>query len=518
VVKKITHQQSRANAARRRRKVAARHRRAGHWGARSKPMLTTGKVSYEIGANTDATSFGGIAAVHRLVTRLGLVEQIDDRLELLKLHLPYHESDHVLNLAYNVLCGGTRLEDIERLRHDTAYMNALGADLIPDPTTAGDFCRRFAETDVVELMETINAVRPRLWAGRGRDLLHGADGHGGGDGIAYVDIDGTIAPTTGRHKAGMDISYKGIWGYAPLIVSLANTKEVLYLVNRPGNQPSHQGAAEWIDKAIDLVAPHAGRVCLRGDTDFSLTANFDRWAERVDFVFGMDANTALRSRAEALPETAWTRLERPARRPSVTGQTRVREPDHKQRIVAERGYLNLELNHEDVAEFDYQPGKCARRYRVIALRKNITKTRGEQALIDEIRYFFYITTRTDLTPAEVVACANDRCDQENVIEQLKNGVNALRLPLYDLVSNWAYMVIAALAWNIKSWYAMMLHLKADRRDHIRMEFRRFINAVILIPAMVIRHARAITIRIIGYQPSLDRLFSAWRTIERTRFG
>ena len=106
-------------------------------------MLSTGPVHYEVGGNVDATCFGGIAAVHRLVTRLGLAEAIDTDLELLKVHLPYHESDHVLNLAYNVACGGTRLEDIERLRHDTAYMNALGADLIPDPTTAGDFCRRF---------------------------------------------------------------------------------------------------------------------------------------------------------------------------------------------------------------------------------------------------------------------------------------------------------------------------------------------------------------------------------------
>lgn len=508
-MKKIAQEQSRRNIARRRRKVAARHRRAGHWGARPKPMLTSGRVGYEVAGSGDATCFGGISAVHRMVTRLGLVEQIDDKLDLLKVHLPYHESDHVLNLAYNVLCGGVRLEDIERLRHDVAYMNALGADLIPDPTTAGDFCRRFAAEDVAALMDAINAVRPRLWAGRGRDLLGP---------VAYIDVDGTIAPTGGKHKQGTDMSYKGIWGYAPLIVSLANTKEVLYLVNRPGNAPSHQGAAEWIDRAIGLVDPHAERVCLRGDTDFSLTANFDRWAERVDFVFGMDCNKTMRSRAEALDESAWTRLERPVKHQPRTDQKREREPDHKQRIVAERGYLNLELNHEDVAEFDYQPGKCARPYRVVALRKNISRSRGEQVLFDEIRYFFYITTRTGLTAAEVVACANDRCDQENVIEQLKNGVNALRVPLYDLISNWAYMVIAALAWNIKSWFAMMLHHKDDRREHIGMEFRRFITAVILIPATVIRHARSITVRIIGYHPGLGRFLSAHNTIERTGFG
>jgi hypothetical protein len=509
VVKKISHVQSRRNLARRRRKVAARHARAGHWDARAAPMFTTGKVGYEIGANIEATCFGGVAAVHRLVTRLGLVEAIDAELELLKVHLPYHESDHVLNLAYNVLCGGVRLEDIERLRHDTAYMNALGAELIPDPTTAGDFCRRFTAADVEALMGAINSVRPKLWGGRGRELLGP---------VAFIDTDGTIAPTWGEHKAGMDMSYKGIWGYAPLIVSLANTKEVLYLVNRPGNQPSHAGAAAWIDKAIDLVLPHAERVCLRGDTDFSLTSHFDRWAEQVDFIFGMDSIAALRSRAEALDENCWTRLDRPGRPEPVSGKTRSRRDNHKKRIVTERGYLNIRLNGEDVAEFDYQPGKCARPYRVIALRKNLTKTRGEQALIDDVRYFFYVTTRRDLTAAEVVACANERCDQENVIEQLKNGVNALRVPLYDLISNWAYMVIAALAWNLKSWWAMMLHHKADRREYIAMEFRRFINSVIIIPAMIVRRARAITVRVIGYHPVLGRSFSAWRTIERTAFG
>jgi hypothetical protein len=473
-------------------------------------MFHAGPVHYEVGANTEAMSFGGIAAVHRLVRKLGLPDQVDARLELLKVHLPYHESDHVLNLAYNVLCGGTRLEDIERLRHDTAYMNALGAELIPDPTTAGDFCRRFTEEDVVELMEATNAVRPQLWRGRGRELLGP---------VAYIDVDGTLAPTHGKQKQGMDISYKGIWGYHPLVVSLANTSEVLYLVNRPGNVPSHTNAAGWIDRALDVVGPHAERICVRGDTDFSLTAHFDRWAERADFIFGMDAHAALRSRAEALDEARWQRLERGPKYETLTDQTRQRfGTDEKERIVRERGYLKLELNYEDVAEFSYQPGKCDQPYRVVALRKNISKMKGERLLFDEIRYFFYITTRTDLSRAEVVRCANERCNQENVIEQLKNGVGALRVPLYDLVSNWAYMVIAALAWNIKSWFAMMMHLKRDRKEYLAMEFRRFIHSAILIPCRVVRRARGITIRLLGYQPTLDRFFSAWRTIERTGFG
>lgn len=506
---KISHEQSRRNNSRRKRKVSARHAKAGRWSAQPQPMFTSGKVHYEIGANIDAMSFGGIGAVHRLVTKLGLPEEIDNRLELLKVHLPYHESDHVLNIAYNVLCGGTRLEDIEHLRHDTAYMNALGADLIPDPTTAGDFCRRFTEADVGELMECINAVRPKLWQGRGRELLGP---------IAYLDVDGTSAPTYGEQKAGMNISYKGIWGYAPLIVSLANTKEVLYLVNRPGNMPSHSGAAPWIDRGIAQVKPYAERVCLRGDTDFSLTKNFDRWAEEIDFLFGMDANRALRARAEALEEAAWRPRERRPTYETLTEQTRERnQSNEKARIVREREYGNLVLNHEQVAEFDYQPGACKRSYRVVAVRKNISKLKGEHVLFDEIRYLFYITTRTDLSAAEVVRCANERCDQENVIEQLKNGVNALRVPLYDLVSNWAYRVLAALAWNLKSWFALMMHRKSDRQRYVRMEFRRFLHHMILIPCRVVRRARSITIRLIGYQPTLDRLFSVWGAIERTAF-
>lgn len=332
-------------------------------------------------------SYGGIGVVRRLVAKLGLAGEIDGRLELLKRHLPYHESDHVLNIAYNLLCGGTRLEDLGALRDNLAYMDALGAAVIPSPTAAGDFTRRFDEADVIELQECFNAVRPQLWTGRGRDLLAP---------VAYIDVDGTLAPTLGTKKAGMDMAYKGVWGYHPLVVSLANTGEVLYLVNRPGNAVSHWGAAGWIDRAIALVAPHAPRVCVRGDTDVSLTANFDRWSEEADFIFGFDAHPAIVKRAEALEESAWKRLERRPRYTTRTGTTRNRREDVKARIVRERGYVNKRLNFEDVAEYEYRPTKCRKAYRMVVVRKNISQMKGELTLVDEVRYFFYITTRRDI--------------------------------------------------------------------------------------------------------------------------
>ena len=232
----------------------------------------------------------------------------------------------------------------------------------------------------------------------------------------------------------------------------------------------------------------------------------------------MDCNQALRSRAEALQPACWQRLQRKPKYDTLTEQKRHRFQDNeKQRIIKEREYLNLQLNYEDVAEFEYQPGNCQQPYRMVVLRKNISKMKGEQVLLDDIRYFFYITTRTDLSAAEVVRCANERRDQENIVEQLKNGVGAMNVPLYDLVSNWAYMVMATLAWNIKSWFAMMMHHQSDRRLYVNMEFRRFVTCIILIPCRVVRRARSIVIRLIGYCPTLDRFLSAWNTIQRTGF-
>ena len=270
----------------RKRKAKLRKRlERRQWSAQSKPMFRGRNIQYEMAERVRGIDCGGIGAFHQLARKSGLIRAIDERLHVLKRHLPYHESDHVLNIAYNSLTGGRCLDDIELRRNDEAYMDALGAERIPDPTTAGDFTRRFAEQDVLDLMEAINSVRPKMW----KKGLKGSERQ-----EAILDVDGTLAPTTGECKEGMGITYKGVWGYHPLLVSLANTQEPLYLVNRSGNRPSHEGAAEWLDRAIRLAGQSFDRVCLRGDTDFALTANFDRWTEEgVRFAFGKDATKNL---------------------------------------------------------------------------------------------------------------------------------------------------------------------------------------------------------------------------------
>jgi len=234
--------------------------------ARDRPLFTAGNIHYEIAQRTRGLACGGIGAIHLLARRTGLIDAVDRRLHLLKVHKPYHESDHVLNVAYNILAGGTCLEDIELQRNNEVYLDALGAPRIPDPTTEGDFCRRFAPADIETLMDTINEVRLGVWKRQPAAFFE----------RAVIDADGTLATPFGACKEGMDISYKGQWGYQPLVISLANTGEPLYLVNRSGSRPSSEGAAERFDQAGALCL-RAGfqRILFRGDTDFTQTHKLD---------------------------------------------------------------------------------------------------------------------------------------------------------------------------------------------------------------------------------------------------
>ena len=488
---------------RNRKQRIERRLQSKNWADQPRPMLKASNIRYEMAPRTAAMNCGGIGAIHLMVQRLGLVEDIDKNLQLLKVHLPYHESDHVLNLAYNLLAGGQRLEDIELRRQDEVFLNGLGAERIPDPTTAGDFTRRFEPPDILALEECINRARVAVWKIQPEGFLK----------EAFIDVDGTIAQTYGQCKEGMDISYKGIWGYAPLIVSLANTKEVLYLVNRPGNATSQTGSVEWIDRAIALVGSVAKRVTVRGDTDFTHTAQLDRWNEAgTRFILGFDANPKLVGLAEALPASAWQPLERLPKYRILT-EPRPKAFRYKEQVVVEREFENQKLVGEDIAEIEYQPGHCAYPYRVVILRKNISVQKGEKALLDEVRYFFYITNRTD-KPEKIVGLANGRCDQENVIEQLKNGVNAMRMPVNDLVSNWAYMVMAALAWNLKAWYGLLVPNRERGLELVRMEFRRFLHAVMLLPCQVVRTARRIIYRVLSYNSWLKDFLATWERLER----
>jgi hypothetical protein len=186
--------------------------------------------------------------------------------------------------------------------------------------------------------------------------------------------------------------------------------------------------------------------------------------------------------------------------------------------VVAKGYENQKFVAEHVTDMTYQPSHCQQKYRLVILRKNISVQKGERVLFEEIRYFFYLTNRWDLSVAEIVGLANGRCDQENVIEQLKNGVNAMRMPVNDLVSNGAYMVMAALAWNLKAWFALLVPERERGLELLKMEFRSFLQAIVLLPVQIVRAGRRIVWRILSYNQWLTDLLATFKRLTALEFG
>ena len=483
-------------------------------GNTSRPAFTATNIHYDVADRVQAISHGGIGALHLLAQRIGLIDAINQNLHVLKIHMPYHESDHVLNLAYNALCDGTCLQDLELRRQDEVYLDALGAQRIPDPTTAGDFCRRFSAADVQTLIDVFNIVRQRVWARQPASFFD----------LARIDMDGTLVETLGECKLGMDIAYNGVWGYHPLVVSLANTGEILSILNRSGNRPSHEGAAAEVDRALRVCLEGGFRkVLMRGDTDFSQTKHLDRWSAdpRVQFIFGLDQTASKHVLADDLPAAAWQPLHRPARY-EVKTQPRQKPARVKEQIVRQREFENKRLVSEEVAEMPYRPAACKNTYRLIVVRKNLSVEKGEQRLFDDYVYFYYLTNDQASSPATIVFEANQRCNQENLHAQLKGGVRALTAPVDNLESNWAYMVMTGLAWNLKAWFALWptegpgRHIERHQKDKetiLGMEFKTFLNAFINVPCQIIRTGRRLIYRFLSWNPWQRTFF---RTIAQLR--
>jgi len=455
----------------------------------TEPLLNGLPISYEISDRTRVLSMGGLGAIHTLVTKLKLGELIDRRVGILKRHLPYFESDHVLSLCYHVLCGSKPLQDINRLREDEVYLDALCVKRVPAPSTAGDFLRRFAEDDILDLQEALNIARVKIWKIQPEAFFE----------QAIIDMDGTVFSTDAECTQGIDYcGYKRMWGYGPLMVSLANTCEPLYVVNRPASAPSHEGVVPWVDRALDLVTPHFKKIWLRGDTDFSLTEYFDGWDTReIKFVFGYDAHPNLVKKADLLPPDAWSVLERP---PAYEVKTKPRKKPKnvKNEIVKKRGYKHIETIEEEVTSFLYQPGKCVKAYRIIALKKHLQISQNGKIIDHQIRYFFYITNDPHTPDDQLVRFINQRCNQENTISQLKNGVPAFHAPADTLNANWAYMVIAALAWNLKAWYGLLIDDPELKQLLVKMEFKQFFYRCIQIPCQIINTGRKLIYRITNF--------------------
>jgi hypothetical protein len=447
------------------------------------------KVDIEVDQRSDVTPYGGLALFSGIVKRFRVAERLDDAVRVLKVHLPFHESDHILAIAANLFVGGTCIEDQANLQQSEAVCRLLGAVRVPDPTTAGDFLRRFDGPSLAALRrahEQIGADVGRV-LGRQRGKLP----------LATVDLDGHTKPVYGVKKEGADFNYKLQWSYHPLLVSLAQTGECLAIRNRPGNQRSSEGAAQVLDEVLPQLRERAAEVLVRGDSDFDRQDLRDICKKHGAYVaiVGRE-HTGRPEIAKAIPETAyrpfrpraWRAVDERCRKPGM--KARRRKPNLRRKRARERDYKELRLVEQEVAEVPYHPAGSSHTYRLIVRRQLIENHQGQRHLFDQHRYRYVVTDRPG--PAEEVLDETYlRCDQENVIQQLGTGLAAWRMPVAEFDGNSAWLEIARLAWNIAKWLALL----ALPDETTRWEWKRFRLAFVFVAAQVLRRSRQVTLRI-----------------------
>jgi hypothetical protein len=470
---------------------------------------TTGRVMrnpllhLEVETRGEATHYGGLALAEQCVRRFRVAQRIDARLQLFKRHAPYHESDHVLAMAYTLYADGQCLEDQAVLQGSEAVRRMLGACRIPDPTTAGDFLRRFTVADVEALGGTIDETQEAVWKALPRTVRRQRKKE-----LARVDLDGHIKELYGEQKEGADFSYTGRWSYHPLLISLAGTGECLRLVNRPGNVRSSNGAAEALSEVLPRVQRHFRNALVRGDTDF------DR-ADLYQAVIGAGAYFAIGGRMNGkraallarIPEAAWTPFVPKATREHDTSASRRqgRTPNCRRERARARKFRNLETTDQWITEIAYQPAGLAAPCRMIVRRIRIEETAGQGALFTYFRYRLVLTSLPRSYKARtVIDLTYQRCDQENVIAELGEGIAGWRMPVAEFVGNAAWLQIARLAWNLGKWIAQL----ALPAEVVRWEWKRFRRHFVYLAAKVVRLGRQTVVRLADSHRYLPEILAA----------
>ncbi len=489
------------------------------WPEGYRPVFKQRQIRVKSQERGDVTTYGGLAVAHGLAMRLQLDKSINRQLSVLKRNLPYFESDHVLTHAYNLYIGGSCIEDIGHIQHSDAVKTLLGACRIPDPTTAGDFLRRFKRRQLNRLQAAIDEARQKVWRQLPRQRKQ----------VATLDIDSSIKPVYGECKQGADFSRNGKWSYHPLFVTLAETNEVLRTLNRPGNVVSEQGAGEVIAELLPMVCRHFKKVRVRGDSKFYRRRLIWECEQHgAQFAFSMDGFELLHEKVEKLPESAWKPFRaHPERHPTKRRQTKVRRrkrPRHRRRMARKRGYRTLTTTSQQVAEFSYQMSRAGeppyrdvadRRYRVIAKRQRVQVRERQDELFEEYRYRFAITniSAKEMKADEVIRFTYGRCDQENTIEQMKNGIASMRMPTGELLANAAFLMCGQLAWCLRAW----LSLLALPGETLKWEWAWFRHAFVHVAAKITKSGRCAFVYMTRSHRHVHHLVIASQRIESFEF-
>ena len=485
---------------------------------RDRPVARLPKLHVEVDQRTRVTRFGGLSLAAQITRLLKIPQILDRHVHVLKRHLPYHESDHVLAQAFSLYCGGTCIEDMAHLQHDEPLLDLLGACRLPDPTTGGDFLRRFEFDEnpraLWDLQRANDEIQTKAWERiKKKQRQRRRRGRKKAETWTTVDMDGHLEETTGSQKEA-DFSRKGKWSYQPLAISLGETGEVLALRNRLGSVPACSAASVVLQGCLQRVKGVFGkRVLTRADSEFD-RADVRQACEAEGTYFAL-VGREFKNRpgiAEGVPEEDWSPFRtraaraRSERKRAPGYRPRRKKVDLRQARVAEKGWEELVLLQQWVTEVSYVPAEDpSKTYRLVIRRQLIDHRQGQQTLFTEYRYRYVVTNLPESwSTADVIDATYKRCDQEKVIQQLGAGVSAWRMPVAEFDGNSAWLEIARLAWNLGKWVAQL----ALPAEVVRWEWKRFRLAFVLVSAQVVNKGRRLWLRLSSSHRFHEDLVSA----------
>lgn len=487
------------------------------WPSTRGRVIRMPKLHTEVDEVSEITPYGGLTLFSDFVRRFKVAQEVDANLKVLKLHLPYFESDHVLAQAANLYVGGTCIEDMSNLQNSEAALRLLGACRIPDPTTAGDFLRRFDDRvnrgSLASLRSAIDHVQGSVW----KELSPRRGRRRAKRDVAVIDLDGHSKILYGAKKEGADFSHKGQWSYHPLLVSLAETGECLAIRNRPGNFRSSNGASEVLNDVLPHVGEYYKEKLVRGDSDFDRRDVRESCeAHHAVFVFVGREFQNRPGIASSIPESQWcpfrTRAhrQRAERKKQENYRPRRKKRNRRRMRARQRNYKEKRLVKQWVAEVPYTPPDSDKTYRLVIRRQLIEHYKGQQYLFEEYRYRYISSNApSSWTARDVVDATYERCDQENVIEQMGSGLAAWRMPVGEFAGNCAWLEIARLAWNIGKWIAQL----ALPPEVVRWEWKRFRQAFVYLAAQVIKRGRRVWVRLSGSHRFTASLVAAHQKLQ-----
>ena len=470
------------------------------------PAFRAQPIKFLFSERNNLTCLGGVALLQKFALALGVPECLNSHLHLLRRHKPYFESDFILTLAHTLYFGGNSIQDTEYLQNSPAFQTLVGAERVPDPTTTGDFLRRFDSASLACFVLAIDELRFRVWDRLPKRHFE----------VGTVDLDPTIKPVYGASKEKADFTYTREWGYRPLLVSLAEFQEPLRLVNRPGNVHGGRAAAPFLREALALVQSRFKKLRVRGDSEFYSQETINVCEEcRAKFFFAVDSYRGLLDKAKAFPEARWRPLVRKPRRAKPGKKSRRKRKDRRRQKAHARGYFDKKLVREWVTEFPYRPSWSKdKSYRLVAIRKKLKITNDKKNLFEGAdygyEYRFLITNDENLEAAEVVHVLYGRCNQENLIQQLKNELEALRMPTGSFVANSAFMLVGQLVGCLRSWMGRSVL----GEESVKWEWKRFRRVYVWAAAEVVTAARYVEVRVSRTQPGAARMVEAAGRIHR----